>query len=287
MPIASAAVSIGGALIGAKGSKDAAKTAAQATATNPYSGTSSYGTTAFNTGTRTFDINQAANPFAQLATVGGLGSLANAYTAPGSAYYGAPPELIAALQGTNDTSGAMAARLAQLRSMASPENNAAAVSLKDKLFSLGQLGSTSGAAGQEAMLRAQNQQDLGFQQTAQDYANAQAQQRFQNALTAVNAGSTLAGNQFQQGVSSQGILANQFQQLLQQAGLGVSAGGGQAPAAAMAAAAAPSTTQTLLGAGLPYIQQALAPRALPSNPSAGTPIPESAGGNYSYAIPGG
>lgn len=238
MPVAVPLIAAGASIIGAKKQASATKSAAEATATHPFSGSSAYGTTNFNQGTRQLDINQANNPFASLFTVGGLSSLANAASAPGSPFYGAPPELIAALGGASNSDAEAQNRLDLLRSQAAPENNAAALSLKDKLFSLGQLGSTSGAAGQEALLRATNAQDLGFQTTAADWANQRAQQRFQNALTTIQTGGNLASNQFNQGVTANNSLGDMFQRLLSQAGLGISAGGGQAPAAAMAAAGA-------------------------------------------------
>lgn len=242
MPVAAAiipaVVGAGASIIGANKQASATKAAAAATETRPFSGTSAYGTTNFNQGTRQFDINQANNPFASLFTVGGLSSLANAASAPGSPFYGAPPELIAALGQAGNSDAEAADRLNLLRSQAAPENNAAALSLKDKLFSLGQLGSTSGAAGQEALLRAANAQDLGFQTTAADWANQRAQQRFQNALTTIQTGGNLSNQQFGQGVTSNNALGDMFQRLLSQAGLGVSAGGGQAPQAALASAQA-------------------------------------------------
>lgn len=249
MPVAAPLIAVAGSAILGHQSSQAAKGAANATETRPFSGTSSLGTTKYNQGNRTFDINQANNPFAQLSTIGGLSQFANAYSAPGQAYYGAPQEVINALQGTMDPSQLAQQRLDMLRQQASPENNRQALALKDKLFSLGQLGSTSGAEGQRAFLEAQNAQDLGFQQSAQDYANTQAQNRFQNAIQATGLGANLANQNFSQGVGANNILSQQFQNLLSQAQLGVQAGGGQAPGAAVNAANQPSTGQ-LLGTGL-------------------------------------
>lgn len=240
--LASAIPAIAG-VAGSKQQANATQAAAQATAPHPYSSGSSYGTAGFNPQTGQLQLQQANNPFSSLFTTGGLSGLANAYSAPGQAYYGAPQEVQQALQGTFDPSQMAQQRLDMLRQQAAPANNQQALSLKDKLFSLGQLGSTSGAAGQQAFLNAANQQDLGFQQSAQDYANQQAQQRFENAIRTTGVGADLANQNFQTGLQSNTALSGQFQNLLAQANAGAAAGGGQNPAAALASAQA---------SGVPY-----------------------------------
>lgn len=251
---APAIIGAAGSVIGAHQQSQAAQGAANATEVRPYSGTSPYGSSMFDPASRTFDITQADNPFARMFQTGGLTNLANAATAPGAAFYGAHPDLIAAMNAAGNTDAETQDRLGFLRSMAQPGNDAAAVSLKDKLFSLGQLGSTSGAAGQEAMLRAQNAQDLGFQTTAADWANQRAQQRFTNAFNTVNQGASAAQNQFNMGEASSNQLAQMFQQLLGQANVGLGAGGGQNAGAAMAAAGASGTP---FAAGMAGLQQVL------------------------------
>jgi hypothetical protein len=56
--------------------------------------------------------------------------------------------------------------LQQLRDQAAPDANRQAVALRDRLFGRGTLGSTGGAAEQEAFLNSQNQADLQCQMTA-------------------------------------------------------------------------------------------------------------------------
>lgn len=225
------------------GSKNEAKNTAQAAAATrpvPYSTQSQYGTTTVDPNTNQIGFQQAANPFAQLATMGGLQMGANAFSAPGAAYYGAPQEVVQAANGAMNTDAEASNRLAMLRDFAAPESNRQAVSLRERLFGRGQLGSSSGGAQQRAFLDSENQADLGRQMTAVDWANQRAQQRFSNALGATGFGAQIQGQQFNQFTAGQQAAANPFQQLLQQGGLGVGAAGGVAPGAAMANAQAQS-----------------------------------------------
>lgn len=229
-------IGAGTALYGAKKQAKSAKQAAQATKPTPYGTSSQYGNVNVKNGQ--LDFQQANNPFVNMFTMGGLQQAANAFSAPGSAYYGAPQEVIDAANGINNTDADAAGRLQMLRDLAAPESNRQAVALRERLFGQGRLGSSGGAAEQRAFLDAENQADLQRQLTATDWANQRAQNRFQAALGAVGLGSNIQQNAFNQAAAAQTASQSPFQLLMQQAGLGVSAGGGVAPAAAVAAAQA-------------------------------------------------
>jgi hypothetical protein len=234
--ITSAVIGAGTSLYGAHKQSKAAKAAAASTKPNPYTTNSQYGSVVNQNGQLNF--NQAANPFSQMFNVGGLQQAANAFSAPGQAYYGAPQEVVQAAQGTMNTDQDAAGRLEMLRNMAAPESNRQALALRERLFGRGTLGSSGGAAEQRAFLDAENQADLGRQMTSVDWANQRAQSRFQNALSATGFGANLQQNAFNQATAAQSASQSPFSLLLQQGGLGVSAGGGVAPAAAMASAQA-------------------------------------------------
>lgn len=237
----------GAAIYGAKKNAKSAKAAAASTKPTPYSTSSQYGSVDARNGQ--LDFNQAANPFTQMFNIGGLQQAANAFSAPGQAYFGAPQEVIDAVNGINNTDADAAGRLDLLRNLAAPESNRQALALRERLFGAGRLGSSGGAAEQRAFLDSENQADLQRQLTATDWANQRAQNRFQAALGAVGLGSNLQANAFNQAAASQTAAQSPFQLLMQQAGLGVSAGGGVAPAAAVNAAQAQNDkTGAYLGA---------------------------------------
>lgn len=231
---------VGAGLLGSKKNADATSAAAASTRATPYSTGSQYGTTAVDPKNNTIQFNQAANPFAQLFTMGGLQQGANAFSAPGAAYYGAPKEVVQAANGAMNSDADAAGRLQLLRDQAAPESNRQAVSLRDRLFGRGTLGSSAGSNVQRAFLESENQADLGRQMTAADWANQRAQQRFSNALGATGFGGQIQQQQFNQFAASQQGANNPFQQLLQQGGMGVGAAGGVAPGAAMTNAQAQS-----------------------------------------------
>lgn len=216
---------------------DATAAAARSTQTNPFSVFSPFGSVV-NNGQRGLVINPGNNPFTQMFTTGGLTMGANAFSAPSAAYYGAPKEIVDAANGAMNTDAAAADRLALLRSQAAPESNRNAIALREKLFGQGRNGSTGGANEQRAFLEAENNADLNRQITAADWANARAQQRFSNAVSATGVGGQIQGQQFNQFAASQAGQMNPFMAMLQAGSLGVGAGGGVAPGAALAAAQA-------------------------------------------------
>lgn len=219
-------VGIYGAMQDKKGAQSAAQTAAQQSTPYGYSTGSMWGNTMVDPRTRQMQFSMAQNPFAQMMNIGGLQGLSNAYSASGSAYGGANPEIVAAAnamygpQMEQEASG----RLSALRQLAQPEEARATQGLESRLFSMGRLGGTGGAVEQEALARAQSAADLQRQLTSQDWASNRAQNRFQTALQAVGAGQQGQAQQFGMGMQSQGGLQAMFQQLLQQGQLGVQAG---------------------------------------------------------------
>ncbi len=231
-------IQVGAGLLGSKKNADNTAQAAASTRPVPYSTQSQFGTSTVNPTNNSIQFQGAANPFAQLFTMGGLTQGANAFSAPGAAYYGAPKEVVQAANGTMNTDADAAGRLQLLRDQAAPGANQQAVALRERLFGRGTLGSSGGGAEQEAFLNSQNQADLNRQMTAADWANQRAQQRFSNALGATGFGGQIQQQQFNQFAASQTGASNPFQQLLQQAGVGVGAAGGVAPGAAMANAQA-------------------------------------------------
>lgn len=241
---------------------NAAGDAARSTQTNPYSVYTPFGSVV-NNGQRGLNVQGAPNPFSQLFTTGGLSQGANAFSAPGAAYYGAPSEVVNAANGANNTDAEAAQRLQLLRDQAAPAANQQAVSLRDRLFGRGTIGSTGGANEQRAFLDSQNQADLNRQMTAADWANARAQQRFSNALGATGFGAQLQGQQFNQFAASQQGVMNPFSQLLQAGGLGVGAGGGVAPAAAINAAQASNVPYQLGAQAVGQIAPMVIPQSSP------------------------
>lgn len=162
-------VSTGASIYGASKNADAAANAATATQKLPLNVNSNVlGTTAFDPATRNYGVNS---------------------TGPStSPYAGASPELIAALEGVNNTDAATADRLAALRSLSAPQEQQATNKLTDTLFSRGQLGGTGGALQQEALFRAQAQADQQRQLTAADWAQNRAITKFNSALSTVGQG---------------------------------------------------------------------------------------------------
>lgn len=232
------AAPIVGSVIGGKN----AKNAAQATEVKPFGGTSGLGSATFNNSSRTFDMSAAPNPFTQLLNMMGPAALANAASAPGSAYYGAPQELVQAVQGLGmgaqqaDASG----RYNLLTRLAQPEYQRTFNTLNNALFSRGQLGSTGGAEQMRAFHEAQNDADLKRQLASQDWASQQAMNRFTTAQNAIGTGATLQQQNFGIGTNSQQGVMNLFSALGNMANTGVSAGGGQNAQAAINAANAQS-----------------------------------------------
>ena len=162
-------VNTGASIYGASKNADAAAAAATATQKLPLNVNSNVlGTTAFDPATRNYGVNSTGPS-----------------TAP---YAGASPELIAALEGLNNTDAATADRLAALRGLSAPQEQQATNKMTDTLFSRGQLGGTGGALQQEALFKAQAQADQQRQLTAADWAQNRALTKFQSALSTVGQG---------------------------------------------------------------------------------------------------
>jgi len=222
--ITSAVVGAGAAVYSARKGAKAAKGAAKSTKPTPYGVTGPAGSmTVGKDGT--LSLSQANNPFSGMFNTLGLGSLANAGAMS--------PEVMNAYQGLfgrglNETVSDQYSRLSRL---AAPQERRDQQDLDNQLFARGMLGTTGGAERFRALMESQGQADLARQTQAWDLGQQVANQRFGAAM----------GNQLQQfnmGMGAFGGSNNLFQQLMQQAGLGVGAGGGVAPGAAMMAAEA-------------------------------------------------
>ncbi len=108
-------------------------------------------------------------------------------------YGGASPELISALGGITNTAPEAQDRLQYLRQLAAPEERRGTNTALGRLFSLGQLGSTSGAVQQEALGNVLSKADLARQLTAEDWAQQRATTRFDAALRTVGSGQQQQG----------------------------------------------------------------------------------------------
>jgi hypothetical protein len=250
--IISGGVQLGAGLIGGNADKKSAQAAGNLARPLPWSGTSMFGSTQFNPGTQSFDINMAANPFAQVFNQGGLQSLGNAFSAPGSAYYGAAPELAGAANAMfgPEQDAAAAERLGALRAIAQPEEQRMFNRLEDNQFARGTSGTTGGGIQSEAFYKAQQDADLKRSLASQDWAQSRAMDRFQTAMQAVGSGQAGQVNQFNMGNQAQQGLQAMFQQLLNQGNMGISSGSGMPAEFAAGASANPITGQVL-----PFLQQ--------------------------------
>lgn len=234
---------------------------------------SGFGYAGFDPRTRQLTLDTGNNPFAGLLGQLGTASLYNAGSANSSPYLGANQNLIDTMGGVN--SDLEAARLSanadgrpdsaeaqtvlnQFRAVAAPQEQRDRVALDNADFGRGMLGSTGGAERLRALTEAQGQNDLGRQVAATQFAQANADQRFNRAnitasgrfdraLGTVNQGMANQAQQFGIGTSSLNSMQGIFQQLLSQAGLGVAAGGGQAPSAAINAANQAGAVPAALG----------------------------------------
>ena len=219
---------IGDSAVGGKKAKNAAQAAAQQATPVPYSTTSPYGSVTVDQTGKSIAFNPADSPFSRLLQSIGLSQFSNAATAPGSAYYGASPEIVAAAQGFTPQAmqGDVASELQRLRQLAAPEERRSFQGLENALFSRGMMGTSGGGERYRAWYEANNQADLARTGAAQDFARQRSMDRFNTALQAVGAGRSAAADQFNQGANAfsglQGIVGN----LYNQANVGVGAGGG-------------------------------------------------------------
>ena len=203
----------------------------EASKINPWNVNSPYGNVFFDPATRQISYQQFDNPFYNMLSQGGMAGFSNAFTAPGSPYYGASPEIVAAMEGlqTQNLQDDAQNRYSLLSQLAQPEQQRSFNNLQDTLYARGQLGTSGGGIQQEAFQNAANRADLERQLASQDWATQRAQNRFASALQAVQSGQQGANNQFTMGTNSLIGMDNIFSQLASTAGQGVAAGGG-APA---------------------------------------------------------
>lgn len=226
-----AIASLAGGVMQSRGADAAAK----AGTPNPFSVFGPAGGMFVNPNTRQLQLSMANNPFAQMFNALGASGLANAATAPGSFLYGANPEVAEAYkglfgQGLTDT---IQSQLDLLRAEAAPEENRQRLGLDDQLFSRGMLGTTGGAERFRALTEAQGQADLRRQISATELGRQAALDRFGGALQGVGQGMAGQLQNFNIGQGAFGGLQGLFQNLIQQAGLGVGAQSGVPPQLAM------------------------------------------------------
>lgn len=213
-------------IYGANQAKDATQQAVQQATPTPYSTSSMYGTTNVDPRTRQVQMSMAQNPFAQMFNVGGTQALGNAYSAPGSAYYGAAPEIVSAANGVMDTGAEAQGRYDLLNQLAQPESNRMFQRLENNLFARGQMGTTGGGEQYRGYYEAQNQADLQRQLASQDWAQQRALSRFSTAQQAVGTGMNSQVQNFNIGNQSQQGLGSMFQNLINQAQIGIGSGSG-------------------------------------------------------------
>lgn len=243
--IGSAALGAGASMYGSKKQASAAKAAAKSTVPVPYGSSGPAGTVGVDPRTKQFTFTQADNPFAQIFEALGLSSFANAASAPGAFLHGADPELASAYQGlfgqglTDEIQG----QYDLLSQIARPGEQRAQQALDSQLFARGQLGTTGGVNRFQALQEALGAADLQRQLAAIGLGRQTGLDRFTGAQGAVAQGMGGARQAYDIGAGAFGGQNQLLQNLFQQAGLGVGAGGGVAPNAAMASAAA---------SGVPY-----------------------------------
>lgn len=231
----SAAVGVGTSIYSANEKKKAAKSAAEATKPDPYNVNSPYGNVFFDPTSGQMSFQQFDNPWYNMFGAGGMAALGNAFTAPGSPYYGASPELVAAAEGmkTENLQQDAMDRYQLLGQLAQPEMDRSYNNLQDKLYAQGRLGNTGGGVELEAWQNAANRADLERQLAAQGWSENRAQNRFATALQAINQGQSAQQQNYGIGAGSMGAQNNLWANLFNTANLGITAGGGVAgPAAA-------------------------------------------------------
>ena len=222
---------LGGSLLGADRSASGARDIARQATPTPYGVSGPGGTVGVDPRTQQINLQMADNPFARLFNALGASSFANAAVAPGSAMYGANPELISAYQGLfgQGLTDTIQGQLDLLRQAAAPEENRQRLGLDDQLFSRGMLGTTGGAERFRALTEAQGQADLNRQLAAVGLGQQEAQNRFQGALGTIGQGMNAQNQNFNIGMGSFGGMQGLFQNLLNQANIGVGASSGMAP----------------------------------------------------------
>lgn len=242
--------SIGGSLISGHNARGAARD----TRPTPYAISGPAGGMTVNG--NNIQLSQANSPWASLIQRLGMGQLGSAAGQQNRPFFGASPDLVAAYRGMygQGLTSEIQNQYDLLSQMAAPGENRDRLALDDQSYARGMLGTSGGAERFRALTEAQNMADLQRQQAAVGLGQTNALNRFQ-AATGVT-GQGMAGQQqaFNIGNGAFGMQNQLLQQLLQQAGLGVSAGGGQAPGAAMYAAQQSSAPWQ---AGFNFLQQTL------------------------------
>lgn len=249
----SAAVGIGSAVYGAQQQKKNADKMIEASKVNPWDVNSPYGNVYFDPGSGQVSYQMFNNPFYNMFAQGGQAALGNAFTAPGSPYYGASPEVVAAMEGLS--TGALqqdaSDRKVLLDQLAQPEQQRSFNTLQDTLFARGQLGTSGGGIQQEAWQNAANRADLERQLASQDWAASRAQNRFASALQAVGQGQSAQQQNFGIGTGALSGMHSIWANLANTANTGIQAGGG---AAGPAVAAGIQYATSPLAAGMGALQ---------------------------------
>lgn len=205
MPVAAIAGPLIGAGVGLLGSKktaDATKSAAAATATNPYDVSSPFGGVQYDRNTRQMSVNPSNSPFGSLANALGTSQLANFGFGQSNPYASLTPDVLQAAgnyggllegqaAGYNQLGGGFADALQQLGTdpqaaaqnrynlltqAAMPEQNRMFNTLQDRLFGRGQLGTSGGAEQNRAFYESANQADLQRQLAGQNFGMQQQNQ---------------------------------------------------------------------------------------------------------------
>lgn len=225
--IASTAITVGAGMYQQSKAKKAAGKAQAAATPHPWGTATPYGNILMDEQGRMVNASMADNPFFPLLNVGGQAMLANAFSAPGSAYYGAPPELAAAAAGFDPMALQQSAmdRTAQLNALAAPGEQQQRVALDDQLFARGQLGTTGGTERFKALMEAQNTAGLQRQMAGFDFATSNALNRLNAANQAIQTGGNLATSQYNMGTGAFSGMQNYINNFLQSGNLGLSAGG--------------------------------------------------------------
>lgn len=226
--IASTAITVGAGYLGAKKQAGAAKQAAAAATPRAYDVSTPYGQIQFDHTGRAINAAMAESPFMPLLSMGGQAALMNAFTAPGSPWYGAPPELIAAAQGFDPQALAAAGQGEYdiLTQLAAPEEQRQRVGLQDTLFSQGRLGTSGGAEQARALAEAQSQADLQRRLAGIDRASSNALNRFNAALGTIQTGGNLAAQNYNVGTGAFSGMQDFINNFLQSSNIGLGAGAG-------------------------------------------------------------
>ncbi len=235
-----AVVGAGVGLVGSAISGNKAKKAAKSTKPTPYAVSGPAGQMGVHKGQ--LSLEQGNNPFAQVFRNLGLNQLRGVGQMPDQFLYGADPELAKAYEGLfgQGLTDRIQGQYDLLSQIAAPGERRDSQALDDLMFSRGMSGTTGGAERFRALEEAQSMADLQRQAQAVGLGRQEALDRFTGAQGAIGQGMGSQLQQFNIGQGAFGGSQQLLQNLFQQAGLGIAAGGGQAPGAAVYAAQAQS-----------------------------------------------